>query len=253
MKKTFKLWADIIGSPSKGTAALTETSPVALPLVIILVLSIAASAMLIPILSSDAYTDALTRVQISTMKERGTEMSQEQIAAMEQQLQSTSVKRITIISSTAGAAIAYIVMLLVSVLLLKLIIAIFKEKASFKLLFRIMVFLAIISMVQMIVKNGITIVSDYSRVLSRVTNTGELQHALTSPVSLGILFSPSKINASVYYLIDAFTDIFNWIYYLYLYAAMRNAVGIDKKKAVAVTIVSAVVMIGIGFIITLIV
>ena len=251
MKNTFKLWTEIFSSPSKGFSELNGSTTIALPLIIVLILVLAGSAILIPVLSSDAYTSAISRVQINTLKERGTEITDEQIDMMEQQLQSGSVKTITLLSSTAGAVIGYIAITVISVLILKLILLIFKEKAAFKLLFRIIIFIAVISALQMIIKNLITAVTDFERVLSHVQTTSDLQYALSSPVSLAVIFSPGKLNTSVYYLIDSFTDIFNWLYYGFLYTGLKYACGINGKKALGATIVFAVLMVAVGFVFTL--
>ncbi len=253
MKNTIKKWAGIISSPSTGFATVNDATPFFLALIIILILTLASSALLLPVLGSDGYMNALSRAQINTLKERGTVMSEDQIEAMQKQLQSDSVRTITMVSATAGSVVTYVAMLFVSVLLMKLILLIFREKTSFKLLLRIMIFIALITAFQMIVKNLITVLTDYERVLSRVQYALDLQYALSSSVSLAALFSPAGMNPSLYYLLDAFTDIFNWLYYGYLYAGLRWAAGLNKSKALSVTIVSAIVMIGIGLIITLIV
>ena len=252
MKKTFSTWSAILTSPSKGFSAFDNSTPFSLALILILLLVLASTAMLIPIISSDAYADAVIRVQITTLQERGTEMSAEQIEAMKQAMSSGSARTITMLSSTIGGVAGYTIMMIVSVLLFKLILLVFKEKAKFKLLFSIMVYIGIISIVQMLIKNGITLFTDYERVLSRVQNTSDIQHALTSAVSAAALFSPAKMNSSVYYLIDAVTDIFNWIYYAYLYAAVRWTLKLEHKKALAVTIVSALIFILFGLIFTFI-
>ena len=251
MKKTMTIWTGIFSSPSKGFTAVNEKSPLLLPLLIILILSIAAASLLIPILSSDAYTDAVVRSQINNMAEKGTEMSAEQIEAMTNSLQSGNVKKITIISSTAGAAIGYFLMLVVSLLIAKLITVIFKEKTSFKLLFRMLVYLAIITIIQMLIKNCITLITDYTRILSRVQSISDLQYALTSPLSLAVLFSPTKMNGTLYYLIDGMTDIFNWLYYIYFYFGLRYAATIEKRKSIVITILFALLSIAVGLIFTL--
>ncbi|MBI9105328.1 MAG: hypothetical protein JEZ04_01205 [Spirochaetales bacterium] len=248
-----KLWAQIIPSPIQGFSKVDSTTKIALPLIIILLLSAAASMMLIPIQSSDAYADAIMRVQISNMQEKGTELSTEQIELMEQQLTSGNMKTFTIVGSVVGGVFGFALMLAVSVFLLKLFTVISKEKISLKLLLRIMVFIALISVVQMILKTFITVITDYERILSRVQETADLQYALTSPVSLAVLFDPGKIGSTLYYLIDALTDIFNWLYYGYLFAALRGAAGLSTSKALKITIAAAVVMIAVGLAFTMVV
>ena len=251
MKKIFKLWSGIIGSPSKGFAELSGSSPVVLPLIMVLVLTALSIIMIMPIMSSDAYIDAMSRVQINTLSERGTELTDEQIDAMNQQMNSASMRTITLISSIGGGLVSFAVILLVQTLILMLLTRIVKDKASFKHLFRLIIFLALISVVQGIVKNGITLFSNYERLLSKVQTTADLQWAITSPVSLAVLFSPTKLNPSVYTLIDYCTDIFNWIYYVYLFFGLRFSAGLAKNKALTVTVISAVLMLVVSLAMTL--
>lgn len=252
MKKTFALWKEIIGSPSRGFASFDEKPPFALALIIILLLVLVSTAILIPVLTSESYADAVVRVQINTLKERGTELSAEQAEAIKQSMSSGPAATITLLSSTFGGVIGFGVILLITALLFKLILLIAKEKAKFRILFSILVYISIFSIVQMLVKNGITVLTDYERALSKVYSTNELQFALSSPVSLGALFNPSTMNPSVYYIVDALTDIFNWLYYGYLYAGLRWALNINARKALVITIVSAVIFISVGFVFTLI-
>jgi len=251
MKNSVKLWAQIIPSPIQGFAKVDKETKVALPIVIILLLVLAATMLLIPILNSEAYTDALLRVQISSMQEKGTELSTEQIERMSEQLTSGNIKTITLLSSVVGGVFGFALMLAVSIFILKLITVIAREKISLKLILRIMIFITLISVLQMLVKNFITVFTDYGRILSRVQETSDLQYALTSPVSLAVLFDPGKIGSSLYYLIDSFTDIFNWLYYGYLFAALKSAAGLNTGKALKITIAAAVIMIAVGLIFTM--
>jgi hypothetical protein len=245
MKNSISLWGQIIPSPIKGFSNVNKETGVALPLIVVLLLVLASSMLLIPILSSDAYTDAMVRAQINSMQEKGTELSTEQIELMSQQFTSGNVKTITLLTSIIGGVFGYVLMLVVSVFLLKLFTVIAKEKISLKLLLRILVFVAIISVLQMLIKNFITVFTDYERILSRVQNTSDLQYALSSPVSLAAIFTPGKISTSLYFLIDAITDIFNWLYYGYLFAGLKAAAGLSTSKALKITIISAIVMIAI--------
>ena len=251
MKKTFKLWTGIFSSPTKGFTELTTSSPVVIPLIVVLILTIAGTAMLFPVMSGDTYVEAMSRVQVNTLKERGTELTAEQVEIMEQQLQSSRVQTITRITSLGGGLIGFVVILFVQALILLILTRIVKEKPSFKLLFRLIVFLALVSVIQVIVKYGITLLSDYERMLSRVQYNADLQRVLNSPVSLAALFSPTKLNPTLYALIDYVTDIFNWIYHIYLFFGLRVAAGLNKNKALIVTLISAVLLLAVSLVMTL--
>ncbi|MDC7226923.1 MAG: YIP1 family protein [Spirochaetales bacterium] len=248
MKKTFVLWTRLFISPTEGFSDLTPQTPIILPVLSIVVLVLAGMLMLMPIIGSETYTEALGRVQINTLAERGTEMSAEQLEVMQEQLHSGRMRTFTMLSSTVGGAFTFFLMLLVNTLFLLILTRIFGSKPSFKHLFKILVFLAAVSSIQAIIKNGITLMSDYERLLSRVQYAKDMQWAITSPVSLAVLFAPGKLSILLYTLIDSITDIFNWIYFIYLYFAMRFSLSLPGNKAIGITILAAALMIGISLI-----
>ena len=252
MQNTFKLWKDIIINPFEGYKNVNDKTKILLPLLTIIALFLLSITMLVPIMLSDSYSEAIVRVQISTMADRGNEMSLEQQAAMADQMKSPMIRNITIASSYAGGLITFLLITLLVAFILKLIISsVKKEKVKFSLVFKIMLFATIVSMVQSLLKNGITLSGNWERILSRVTDTGSLQLALQSPISLAALFDPAKVGHSIYMLIDAFTDIFNWIYYVLLYAGLKIATELEKKQALIITIVIALISIAVGLAITI--
>ncbi|HAK45631.1 MAG TPA: hypothetical protein DCO79_06890 [Spirochaeta sp.] len=252
MKKTFQLWSNMFASPSKGFPELTPATPILMPIIVVLILVLAGLFMLMPILGSDAYLDALGRVQVNTLVERGTEMSTEQLEMMEQQLKSDQMRTINLATTIGGGLIGYIIILLVYALILLILTRIFKEKPGFKHLFKLLIFLAVISAVQGIVKNGITLLSNYERILSKVQYTADLQWAITSPVSLAALFNPAKTGPTLYTVIDAVTDIFNWIYFIYLYFGLKFSAGLARKKALTITIIAGALSVIVSAVMTLV-
>ena len=252
MKSIF-LWKEIIPSPVKGFSTVTGKTKIAVPLLVVILIAAAGSFILLPVITSDSYSKALVRVQTSILAERGTEMSAEQTEQLNEQLSSGSMRKVNSITTIGGAIFVYVLMIFFSVLILKLICIIFREKPEFRLLLRIIIFIAIFSAVQMLLKNLITAVSDYNRILSRVQTSEDLQWALNSPVSLAVLFSPSSLNNTLYTLIDTVTDIFNWLYYGYLYAALRGAAELKSSRALAVTLVFAALSIGVSLLMTAVV
>lgn len=252
MVNSIKLWGDIIPSPIKGFSKVDEKTKILMPIIIVLLLVLAASALLIPILNSDAYADALMRTQISDLMEKGTELSAEQIDQMTQQLQSENMKKIMLVSSVVGGVFGYALMLTVSIFLIKLFTIIVKEHVSLKIILRIMIYIGLIGVVHLLTKNCITLFTNHGRILARVQSTADLQYALTSPVSLAALFDPGKINRTVYNLIDSLTDIFNWLYYGYLFAGLKGAAKLRTSTALKITIAIAVIMIGFGIVVMMI-
>ena len=99
MKNTLILWKEIISNPFSGYKKLGDDTKLFLPFLVIIILFLASLAMMIPMQSSDVYSDALVRVQQAAMAERGTEMSAEQLDAMSRQMRSPMVRNITTAST----------------------------------------------------------------------------------------------------------------------------------------------------------
>jgi hypothetical protein len=246
-----KTWKNILSNPFEGFSEVTEKTKWFIPLLSILVLVLISIALLIPIMQSNEYTDALVRSTISRQAEKGVEMSTEAQRAMTEELSSPMIKKITIISAFGGGIITFVIVMLLNALFIKLLSLIMKKKVSFSLIFKIFIFISIIGIVQSLIKSGITLSGDWSRILSRVTDTTGLKLALSAPVSLAALFSVETLGSTGYFLIDAITDIFNWIYYIFLYAGLKISAGFTKKQALILTILTAVISIGIGLIFNL--
>ncbi|MBB6481006.1 YIP1 family protein [Spirochaeta isovalerica] len=253
MKNTFILWKEIIANPFEGYKKLNNDTKLFLPFLTIIILFLFSVLLMIPMQTSDVYGEAMARVQQAALADRGTELSDEQMTAMAEQMKSPMVRNITIVSTIGGGLVSYIVITLVSALILKLLSGGFKKEAvKYSLVLKIILFASIVSMVQALLKMGITLSGDWQRALARVNTTGDLQMALQSPVSLAALFDPVSMGRQVYFLLDYVTDIFNWIYYLFLYAGLKGALALEKNKALAVTVIMAVISIGIALAFTLI-
>lgn len=248
MKKTFTLWKTIIANPFEGFKGVGDSTKILFPLLTIILLFVFSISMMVPLMLSDSYGDAIVRSQVKGMIEKGNEISLEQQNAMADQIKSPMVRNITIVSAYAGGLITFFLITLFTTFLLKVFISLLKkEKVKFSLVFKVILFASLITMVQSIVKAGVTLTGDWHRVLARVNDTSALQHALQSSISVAALLDPAKVGNSVYFLIDAFTDIFNWLYYVFLYAGLKSALELERKQALAATIVTALLSIGIGF------
>jgi len=253
MKSTLILWKEIIGNPFSGYKKLGDDTKLFLPFLIIVILFLLSLAMMIPMQSSDVYSDALVRIQQAAMSERGTEMSAEQVEAMSRQMRSPMVRNITTASTFVIGLISYIGITLLIALFLKLISGgLRKESVKYSLVLKIMLFAAIVTMVQSLVKMGITVTGDWQRALARVNTSTDLQFALQSPISLAAFFDPASMGRQVFYIVDYLTDIFNWIYYIFLYAGLRSSLAMDKGKALTATVLIAVISIVVSLLFTLV-
>ncbi len=246
--KSIKIWKNILANPFEGFREINDEVRWFPPLLVLVFLVLASISFLIPLMQSDEYTGALVRVTISQQAEKGVEMSAEAQAAMKDQLGSPMIKNITIASALVGGTLTFIAIMLLNSLLLKILILIGKEKVKFSLIFKILIFISIIGIAQSFIKSGITVSGDWARILNRVNNTTDLKLALSAPVSLAALFSASTLGSTGYFLLDTVTDIFNWIYYIFLYAGLRTAAGLTRKHALTATVISALVFILVGLI-----
>jgi hypothetical protein len=221
------------------------------PGLFLIILFLISTSLLMPITTSKIYMEAIVRVQVSAAAEKGNEMSIEQQNVMAENLNSPTMRNITMVSTYVGGLVTFFLFTLLTALLLKLVVSsVKKDKIKFSLVLKVLLFATIVSMMQLLVKNGITLSGNWQRGLSRVNDMGSLQFALQSPISFAALFDYSTMNKTVYMLIDAVTDIFNWIYYIFLYAGLKVTIGLEKTKALIITIVIAVVSISIGLIFT---
>ena len=247
-----KIWKNIVSNPFEGFSEVKDETKWFLPLLILLILILISTALIIPLMQSDEYIGALVRATISQQAEKGVEMSKEAQTAMADQLGSPLMKKITIASALGGGTITFVIIMLINTLVIKLLTAIMKEKTKFSLILKILIFISIISIVQSLIKSGITLSGDWTRILSRVNDTTGLKLALSAPVSLAALFQVDTLGSTGYFLLDALTDIFNWIYYIFLYAGLKVSAGLTKKHALIVTVITAVVFMLIGLIFNLI-
>lgn len=253
MKETFILWKDIISNPFEGFGKLKEGTRLLPPLLVIIVLFLLSLVLMIPMQSSDVYSDAVVRIQTAVMADQGNEMSTEQQDAMAERMKSPMIRNITILSTFVGGLFSFMAIILLLALFMKFLSGgLKKESVKFSLLLKMILFASIVSVVQSMLKMGLTISGDWQRALSRVNSAAELQFALQSPVSLAAFFDPAQMGRQVYFLLDYVTDIFNWIYYVFIYAGLKAAVGLEKKSALIVTITVVVISMAVALAFTFI-
>ncbi len=246
---TFKLWKNIIVNPFQGFRDVNDQTKLALPLITIILLMCISFSILIPVYLNDSYGEVLARIQYEKMVEDGNAMSLEQMDNLNKYFQSSAFNTITIVSVFVGGVIFFLLIIFLTSFILKLVAtSLKKEKVKFSLILKIILFASIVSMVQMILKNSITITGDWLHALKRAKDTFSFQLALQTPLSFAALVDPSKSGKIIYFLVDYLTDIFNWLYYIFFYAGLKIAVKLEKKHALTITIIIAVISLLIGLI-----
>ncbi len=247
-KNSFRIWYEIIVNPFSGFQAVGEKTKIALPLICIMVLSVLSALLIQPIMSSPVYEKAMLEIQYAAIeKQQGTPLSDAMKETYRTQLTSSTTKMVTRISTLAVSPFSYMILLLISALVLKIFASLVKEKRKFGLFFRILAFAMIVTIAQVLIKNIITLTGDWAAALKSAEGTLEFGQALTSPVSLASLTSSRAIGKVGYYLLDTFTDIFNWLYYAFVYAGLTASAKIEKRKALILTLIFAATGTVMGF------
>ena len=190
-----KIWKNIIVNPFEGFSGVTDETKWFLPLIAILILVFLSTVLFVPIMQSDEYTGALMRATVNQQAEKGVDMSLEQQKAMSEQLSSPLIKKITIASALGGGIITFVIIMLLTALFIKLLAAILKNKVKFLLIFKVLIFISIITIVQSLIKSGITLSGDWARILNKVNDMTGLKLALSAPVSLAAIFSVNVIGS----------------------------------------------------------
>jgi hypothetical protein len=247
MKKSVALWPEIVMNPSTGFAQVGKETKIALPVILLLISILVTIALMLPMMLSDPYAEALARVQLSVLAERGTQLSEEQSAAMAQQLRSPAVRGITVASALVVGTITYVLMLLFSTLVLKIVAAAAKqEEAGFGVLFKVMVYSGVFGVVQRLAKDVVIMTGNWERALRKVGDTDGLKEVLQAPLSAAMFFDHETLGDAGFYVLDAVTDPFNWLTFIFVYFGVRYAAEMTKGSAFAAVVLSAAVYVGVG-------
>jgi hypothetical protein len=245
MPSTLRIWGRILQNPFTGYGQINKDTRIAWPLACILLLVAVSTSLLLPITSSPTYLAAALRVQTKTLESRGVEMGGAQGKALEEQLNSPVMRTFTVVSAYLGALISSAAVMLLLALLMKAFTSAMKVSIPYRQLLAIFLFTGLVTAVQGLLKAGITLASDWRGALQGVQTTADLKAALVSPLSLALLFPYASLGKLGFALLDTATDVFHWIYFTFLYAGMKSA-GLDKKRALAVTLLTAVLFLAVG-------
>jgi len=245
MPSSLRIWGHILSNPFTGYGQINKDTRIAWPLACLLLLVAVSTSLMLPITSSPAYLAAALRVQTATLESRGVEMGGEQSKAMEEQLTSPMMRTFTAVSSYLGAFVTFAATILFLALLMKAFTSAMKASLPYRQLLAIFVFTGLVTAVQGLFKAGIMLASDWQGALQGVQTTADLKAALVSPLSLALLVPYATLGKVGYALLDTATDVFNWIYFTFLYAGMKAA-GMDKGRALAVTLFTAVLFLAVA-------
>lgn len=245
MPSSLRIWWQILQNPFTGYGQIGKDTRIAWPLACLLLLVAVSTSLMLPITSSQTYLAAALRMQTRTLESQGIDMGGEQGKALEKQLASPVMRTFTVVAAYLGGFVSFTATILLLALLMKAFTSAMKVSLPYKQLVAIFAFTGLVTAVQGLLKSGIVLASDWQGALRGAQTTADLKEALVSPLSLALLVPYASLGKVGYALLDTATDIFNWIYFTFLYAGMKGA-GLDKGRAFAVTLLTAVLFIAVG-------
>jgi len=237
MLKPFSIWKDILNNPLEGFPRLKE-SGIFWPFFYVVIFTTLITAMLIPLVQSSQYTEALVRAQVTLMEEKGSPLSSNQVEAMRNQLNSPVTKNIQVISTVLSPMVALILMMLLAALILKGTALLFKDKSPYGLLLKILIYSSVISVFHSLLKQSIVLMGEWQTNLANVTNMMDFQRALTTQLGLTLFLDTSSWSPVLFFVVDYFTDIFNWLYYGFLGIGIYTLTSLDRNKTVALLLLN---------------
>jgi len=232
-----KTWKNILFSPKEGFREIDENTRIFVPIVIVLAISLIAVSFMIPIITSHVYLQKGVNIQLEKM---GKNVSSGAVEQANKSVESNFTKIITIAGAYIGSIASYLLIFYAGALVLLLLVKIFKGgNVSYKLLLRIVIFAAIITSFQGLIKVLIVYFSDWQNAVAAATTAGGLKNAVQSSLSLAVFLDPKSTGKLLFFIVDYFTDIFNIIYFVFIYYGLVSAGKIIENKSAGITIVYA--------------
>ncbi len=241
MSDLLSTWKQIIFNPKDGYKNITEETKIFVPIIVVLVILIVSISVSLPIITSKTFLKASIDIQIAKMEKKGTTLSEQQLDAMNKYSNSKISKIIAVAGSYVGGIVVYLLIFVIGAFVLLILSRIFRCKdISYRLILRIIVFTAIITTVQGLIKILIVYFSDWQTAVKTARTIGDLKNALAANLSAAAFFDPKSMNRVLFYIIDYFTDIFNIIYFVFIFYGLSIAGKIKENRALVITIVYAV-------------
>ena len=248
MSDLLSTWKGIIINPKDGYKEITEKTKIFMPIVIILIISIVSLSIMFPITTSKTYLKPSIGIRIHKMEKKGKAVNDKQLDAMNKYSNSNISKIIVVAGSYIGGIVVYLLTFVIGAFVLLILSRIFGCKdISYKLILRIIVFTAIITAVQGLVKILIVYFSDWQAAVKAARTIGDLKNALAANLSAAAFFNPRSMNRVLFYIIDYFTDIFNIIYFVFIFYGLSIAGKTKESRAIIITIIYAVLVSMPGF------
>lgn len=241
-----KTWKNILFSPKEGFKGIDENTKLVAPIVIVLVVSLIAVSFMIPIITSHVYLQKSVSIQLQKLGKSASKAALEQA---NKSVESGITKIIAIAGAYIGSIATYLLIFYAGALVLWLLVIIFKGGGvSYKLLLRIVIFSALITSFQGLINVLIVYFSDWKSAVEAAATTSDLKNAIQSSLSLAVFLDPKTAGKLFYSFVDYFTNIFNIIYYIFIYYGLVSAGKIKENKSVSITVLYALLAALPGFI-----
>jgi hypothetical protein len=245
------IWKSIIANPFSGYRQVTKDTRIAWPIIFLLLLVAVSTSLILPITASPVYFSAAARAQRTMLAARGMDLDEAQLEALEEQLASPATRAITNVTTYVGGLLVYLIVLMVVALIVKALTAVVGAPVTYRQVLAIVVFASVVSAVQGLVKAGITLAGGWQSALRSANDAEDLRLALQSSLSLALVVPYASLGKIGFVLLDAATDIFNWIYYVFIYAGLTSSAGLRKPQALMVTLVTGVLFLGVSVLLSL--
>ena len=209
----------------------------------IVLLVIVSGVIMLPIITSHDYYDALYRIVIRQQADSGKDLGEKEKIQIKDYLHSGINKTIQIFSHFAGKLVSvFLYYLLFYSLILWGLSSLFKINIGFSYSFKIMVCLYIIFCLELILISIMVVVSDWKPLLANAKNMKDFTSVLMAYTSLAVIWDMSEIGVVPFYLLNYLTNIFIYIYFGYFYLVLTGSVNIEKKLAIKMTIIFALII-----------
>jgi hypothetical protein len=248
MIKSLVLWKGIFANPIEGFKQVAPETKVGFPIMAILLLSIAAGALLIPIVTSQAFVDTQFRLVVKMTESQGNQMGEAQKQGMEQGMKSDTGKIVSALQYSLQYVIAGLIGIFLGALTLFVVGKILKAQIDFGKALRVVVFSYVIIVLGLLIKGGLVLLSDWKSALSNMESIMDMQYVITTDISLGAFFTSATIGKIPLYIISFVTDIFNIGFTLFVAAGLTALCEIKFVKAVIAGVFLSVIPFVIGLV-----
>lgn len=247
MKESLQIWGKIFTSPSEGYQRITPRTKFAFPLLVVLILATLAGAIMLPVITSQAFRDASLRAGMAMLERQVGTLSNNDREVIQTQMDSPLNRNITLVSTLLGSPVSFMIMILLGALVLMIMGKIMKMRVTWGMSLRLFIFTAPVLIVQMLARGSVLLFSDYATRLNAVSTMREFTLAQTASLSAATFIPATSLPYWLYAAIDYVTDIFHIIFFVLLFIGVR---ALTQESSTGRVMAPVVVTAGLGLLFT---